>query len=262
MSTRTPAEIVDFFHQTGQIKLKQSWFQALLLGFLAGAYIALGGLLALVVGGGVPGLQAQYPGLQKLLFGGVFPVGLMFVVLSGAELFTGNAATLIPAWLKGPLQGRQVLRHWALVYGGNFAGSVFVAFFLAHQTGLVASSPWLETTVQIAQTKVSQNYWVLFWKAVGCNWLVCLAVWLAAASRDSCGKIWGIWFPIMAFVALGFEHCVANMFFIPLGLFQGAEASWLDFLQANLVPVTLGNLVGGGLFVGGFYTWLYAPEQK
>jgi formate/nitrite transporter len=136
-----------------------------------------------------------------------------------------------------------------------------VAFFLAYLTNLCAAEPYLSAVQGIASGKVSQGFVPLFFKGVGCNWLVCLAVWLAVASDDIAGKIWGIWWPIMAFVALGFEHSIANMFFIPLGIFYGAQVSWGQFFVTNLIPVTLGNIVGGAFFVGFIYWWLYGNRE-
>lgn len=262
MACKKPADIVAWSLESSQNKVALSWQRLAVLGFLAGAYIALGGFLALVIGGGVPALKAANPGLQKLLFGGVFPVGLMFVVIAGAELFTGNAAVLIPALLRRRITWQQLAKNWGLSYVANFAGSLLVAWLLAYQTGLLLDEPWLSSCRAIAEGKVAQPFWPLFCKAIGCNWLVCLAVWLAAAIEDGAGKLLAIWFPIMAFVALGFEHCVANMFFVPSGIFYGADLSWGAFLLNNLLPVTLGNLVGGGLFVGGLYGWLYTTPEK
>jgi formate/nitrite transporter len=114
----------------------------------------------------------------------------------------------------------------------------------------------------IASSKVNMTFSAAFWRGVGCNWMVCLAVWLAVSANDVAGKVWGIWFPIMAFVAIGFEHCVANMFFVPLGMLYGADVSWIQFVVSNLIPVTLGNVLGGGVFVGFVYWWLYARETR
>lgn len=213
--------------------------------------------MAIKIGAGVPDIKQTNPGLSFLLFGGVFPVGLMLVVIAGAELFTGNTAVFIPALYQKKISWKLVLKNWGLSYIGNFIGSIFVAYFLVFETHLFSQSPWLEACVKIAESKVSQEFYVLLLKAIGCNWLVCLAVWLANSSTDIMGKIIGIWFPIMAFVAIGFEHSVANMFFIPLGILHGAEVTWTTFLLNNLLPVTVGNVIGGSFFVGIIYTYLY-----
>ena len=262
MAFKSPKETVGAIDAVGCAKADLSWGQLITLGFLAGAFIAFGGFLAIMVGGGMPGLKASDPGLVKFVFGAVFPVGLILVVIAGAELFTGNTACAIPAVLSGKIKWTSVGRNWGVSYIGNFIGSLFVAFFLAYLTHMLANDPWLSTTIGIAEAKVSQGFWPLFLKGVGCNWLVCLSVWLAVASDDITGKILGVWFPIMAFVALGFEHCVANMFFIPVGIFYGANVTWGQFFVVNLIPVTLGNIVGGAVFVGLIYWYIYAHTAE
>ncbi len=201
------------------------------------------------------------PGLAKLIFGGVFPVGLMLVVIAGSELFTGNTALMIPSTLLGKTSWGALVRNWVWSFVGNFIGSVFVAYCLVYLTGLLSADPWLTCAKGIAEGKVTQGFWPLLLKGIGCNWLVCLAVWLSIASDDVAGKVLGIWWPIMVFVALGFEHSVANMFFVPMGIFLGAKVTWGQFLLVNLLPVTLGNILGGALFVGMFYTYLYGRRE-
>ena len=257
MSYRSPKEVVTAVNMAGLTKVKMGFHKTMTMGFMAGAFIAFGGLLAIKVGGGVPGIKASNPGLQNFIFGAVFPVGLMLVVIAGAELFTGNTAVSIPGVLSGRISWISWLRNLFLSYAGNLLGSLFVAFFLAYQTNLIAGEPWLGFTRAVAEAKVSASFWVLFLKGIGCNWLVCLSIWLAVASDDVAGKILGIWFPIMAFVALGFEHSIANMFFIPLGIFYGAQVTWGQFFMVNLIPVTLGNIVGGSFFVGFLYWFVY-----
>ncbi len=260
MAFKSPRDIVCAVDAAGCAKATIDTPRLLLLGFLAGAYIAFGGLLAVIVGGGAPGLAAANPGLQKFVFGAVFPVGLMLVVIAGAELFTGNTATCLPAVLARRISWGSVARNWVLSYLGNFAGSLFVAYFLTFLTSLLLKDPWLSSIIGIAEAKTSQAFLPLLLKAVGCNWLVCLAVWLAVSADDVAGKIAAIWFPIMAFVAIGFEHSVANMYFIPAGMFYGADVTWADFLVGNLVPVTLGNIIGGMVFVGVVYWLLYGAR--
>lgn len=257
-----PSEIVKAVNQAGLVKARMGFSRTLIMGFLAGAFIAFGGLLAIMVGGGVPGIQAADPGLQKFIFGAVFPVGLMLVVVAGAELFTGNTAVSIPGVLSGRISWFGWLRNLLVSYVGNLLGSLFVAYFLAYQTQLLGTDPWLSFTIRISEIKVAQNFWVLFLRGIGCNWLVCLSIWCAVASNEVSGKILAIWFPIMAFVALGFEHSIANMFFIPLGIFYGAPVSWQQFLLVNLVPVTLGNIAGGSFFVGAIYWYVFEHQAN
>ncbi len=257
---KSPSEIVDSVCKAGTAKASNSIANLLLLGFLAGAYIAFGGVVAIATGKAIT--APELGGLSKLVFAGTFPVGLMLVVIAGAELFTGNIGVITPALLAGETRWSAALKNWVVVYVGNLVGSVFVAFFLGYLTGLFGSTPYLDAVRGIAASKVSIPFWAAFWRGVGCNWMVCLAVWLAVSANDITGKVWGIWFPIMAFVAIGFEHCVANMFFVPLGIFYGAQVTWTQFLVNNLVPVTLGNVVGGSVLVGAAYWWLYARRPR
>jgi formate/nitrite transporter len=261
MSFQTPKQVFHSIAESGAIKIQTGTIKVLLLGFLAGAYIAFGGLLAIKIGAGIPEIKESNPGLAALIFGGVFPVGLMLVVMAGAELFTGNTALLIPALRKKSVTYKQIAKNWSLSYLGNFIGSVFVAYFFVSITGVLSNDPWRSATIDIAESKVSQEFVTLFFKGIACNWLVCLAVWLTVSSNQVSGKILGIWFPIMTFVALGFEHSIANMFFIPLGILQGADVTWVDFLVDNLIPVTLGNIIGGTVFVGMIYSYVFSDSK-
>ena len=256
MAFKSPTQIAETASALGQAKTELGWGKLLVLGFLAGAYIAFGSQLAVTVAAGAPWPE-QLPGIQKLIFGAVFPVGLMLVVIAGSELFTGNCLLPTIACLRGEGKWVGLLRNWVGSYVGNFAGSIFVAYFLAVATGLLLKSPWMEYITNIAQAKCALSFGEAFWRGVGCNWLVCLAIWLAIGSEDIVGKIFGIQFPIMAFVALGFEHSVANMFFIPAAIFATGAVTWPAFLVNNLLPVTLGNIVGGVVFVAGIYWWVY-----
>lgn len=257
MSLNTPVEIIKIAAEAAIAKDRYSIRKILILSFLAGAYIAFGGLLAIMIGGGMPGIVKENPGIVKLVFGAAFPVGLMMVVMAGAELFTGNNAYFMPNVLSGKQKWTAPLRNWSLVYVGNFLGSLFIAYFLVHLTGILSSNPWHQVVNEITVAKTSKSFFVVFLKGIGANWLVCLALWMAMSAQDTSGKILGIWWPIMAFVALGFEHSVANMFFLPLGIFEGAPVSWLDFIIKNLIPATLGNIVGGAFFVGTLYWYAY-----
>jgi len=266
MAFKSPKAIVEAACGAGCGKTELSVSKQLVLGFLAGAFIAFGGLLAIVVGKGSPALAAANPGLAKFVFAAVFPVGIMLVVIAGSELFTGNCGVIVPSCLSGKAKWSGLLRNWGVVYVGNFLGSLFVALFLAYWTNIVnvnasgLAADLGASAAAIAKGKVGQPWFALVLRGVGCNWLVCLGVWLAISADDVIGKIWGLWFPIMAFVALGFEHSVANMFFIPLGMLNGAGVSFWQLIFANLLPVTIGNIIGGAGLVGGIYWWLYGRE--
>lgn len=270
----------------GVSRAKQSFFQTFLLTFLAGAYIALGGFLAVRCGLGLS--WAQWGSMGKFIFAAVFPLGLVLTVICGADLFTGNAMTLTSARYNGRVSWLDVFRSWSFAWIGNFIGALFVAYFLVWSTGIIfekapavaglSAMPWADALVKLANGKTSLSFWEAFWRAVGCNWLVCLAVYLSYAAKDIAGKILALWFPTMAFVAMGMEHCIANMFFIPAAILTGTDprytelvsngaataltADWSRFFMDNLVPVTLGNLVGGALLVGLVYCFIHGKLRN
>ena len=260
MSFKSPAETAAAVSKIGGGKCEMSMVNLIILSFLAGAYIAFGGLLAIVAKTGM----AAPVGLSKFVFGAVFPVGLILVVLAGSELFTGNCMYMVMALLNGDGTGKGLVKNWVVSWIFNFVGALFVAYVLAFMTGIVAPSgagaAFAKTAVATASAKMDLTWTQALIRAIGCNWLVCLAVYLAVASDDVVSKILGIWFPIMAFVTIGFEHSVANMFFLPLGLFCGAATNWGAIIMNNLVPVTIGNIIGGGIFVACLYWITYLKK--
>ena len=266
MPYKTPKAIVEAAANAGCAKANLPVGKQLVLGFLAGAFIAFGGVLAIVVGKGSPALAAANPGLSKFLFAAVFPVGIMMVLIAGSELFTGNCGIITPSCLAGAARWKAMLKNWFFVYLGNFVGSLFVVLFMAYWTDIInvnaggLAAELGKASAVIAEAKVNKSFWVLLLRGIGCNWLVNLALWLAIASDDVMGKIAGLWFPVMTFVAVGFEHSVANMFFIPLGMLNGANVTIGQFLFVNLLPVTIGNIIGGAVLVGAVYWWLYGKD--
>jgi formate transporter len=262
MSFFSPKEIVSQVRQTAGAKAGTSTSSLAMLSILGGAYVAFGGLLAVVVGGGMPEMAAANPGLQKFLFGSVFPIGLILVILAGAELFTSSCAVMTVGVMTKERRLKELLKVWGVGYLFNFVGSLLVVLLIGELSGILNTEPWKTTTIAIGEAKVAQPFWQIFAKGIGANWLVCLAAWLAFAAKDTFGKILGIWFPVMTFVALGFEHSIANMFFIPMAMNLGADISWLEFFWKNLLPATLGNIVGGSLMVGLPYWYCYGRENK
>jgi formate/nitrite transporter len=247
--------------ETGAKKAKLSWDKALVAGFLAGAYIAFGALLSIAVSSGMP--KNIWGTLPTFFAGAVFSVGLILVVVAGSELLTGNMALVPLAAMSGRASLRGLLNNFGFVLIGNLIGSLFVAYFLAVQTGVVTAEMPLQRLTEIATAKgVTESEWQIFLRAVGCNWLVCLAVWMALGAQDVAGKVLAIFFPIMAFVAMGFDHVVANMFFLPAAIFAHVPGiTWGDAVH-NWVFAFLGNLVGAAVFVAGAYWYLYARDAE
>jgi len=230
-------------------------------GFLAGAYIAFAGLLAFTV---TAGMRPEIWGTLPSFFAGtVFATGLILVVIAGSELLTGNMALVPLAAMKGRASFKQLAENWAFVLLGNLLGALFVAYFLAVQTGVATAEMPLARLTAIAHAKgVEESEWQIFLRGVGCNWLVCIAVWMALSATDVAGKILAIFFPIMAFVAMGFDHVVANMFFLPAAIFAGVpDLTWWDTIH-NWIFAFLGNVVGATIFVAGAYWYLYVRESQ
>jgi len=287
MTFHPPVAIVAKAGDAGKYKVGLPAWNMLLRGFMAGAYIAMGGALATVCSTGIQASDAALrygtasAGFSQLITGSVFPVGLIIIVLTGAELFTGDAMLAPMAAFIHKISWAQVINLWVWVYIGNLIGSIVYAYIMAYgpfsawdATGAVTVTAFGTRAIAIASAKVSYismaAQWSAFLKAIGCNWLVNLAVLLGICADDLIGKFFGIWFPIMAFVSSGFEHCVANMYFIPAGLFtQGfitdptkinAGLTWVTMWTNNLIVVTIGNIVGGLFFVGVIYWVAFRKE--
>lgn len=242
----------------GAAKAELSIGKTTILSLLAGVYISLGGLAMLSVGGATPGLASTNPGLQKLVLG-LFglPTGLLLVLLCGAELFTGNTCYLTAAWWEKRASFGQIFKNWSISFTGNLIGSLFVIKLLA-LTGLTVAGP---AAMKIAAVKTGLTFTEAFTRGILANWMVCLAVWQANAADSLPGKVLAAILPISAFVAMGFEHSVANMFLIPFGIACGAEFSFTHFLTSNLIPVTLGNIVGGALCCATPYALVFGRKS-
>lgn len=263
MEIRTPRQVADLAAKAGAAKvaLHSSPGRLALLAILAGCYIALGGTLSLIAGFGFPE-AAGNPALQKLISGATFPLGLILVVVLGAELFTGNNAMLIPTFMQRECTARDIAVNWTLVYIGNFIGAAGFTWLLVDYAGLVDPEPYHSAIIGIGKAKVAMPWGVVLVKGIGANWCVCLAVWLALSGKTLLEKMAGCWFPVMAFVALGYEHSIANMFYIPLAMMQGAEISVGEAIVNNLIPATIGNIIGGALFVGCTHGWLHLRQSR
>lgn len=260
MKILTPKEITEAASNAGTAKANltaSSPGKLMLSAALAGAYISLGGILSMTLGFGFPEITATNPAMQRLLSGVAFPIGLILVVVLGAELFTGNNAVLIPSMAQRRHSPGLTLANWTLVYIGNLIGALLFTYFMVYQCGLTATDPWHSAAVKIAEAKVSMPWFTVFFKGIGANWCVCLAVWLALSGKTLFEKALGCWLPVMAFVALGYEHCIANMFFIPLGMMEGADVTIIQSITANFIPSTLGNIAGGALLVGATHSYLH-----
>jgi formate/nitrite transporter len=283
-----PVAIVAKAGDAGKYKVGLPAWNMIVRGFMSGAYIAMGGALATVCSTGIAYSAAQITagavpggfasaGMAQLVLGAVFPVGLIITVLTGAELFTGDAMLAPMAAFIHKISWAQVLTLWVFVYIGNLIGSLFWAYLMANgpfvtwdAAGAATITAFGTRAIAIAGAKVSyvgmMGMWSAFLKGIGCNYLVNLAILLGICSDDMVGKFFGIWFPIMAFVSSGLEHSIANMYFIPAGIITSmltgvpTTATWVNMWTANVIVVTLGNIVGGLFFVGILYWVAFRKE--
>jgi len=269
-----PAEMARRAEYIGERKSEAAALQTFALALMAGAFIAFGAIFATTAATGASGVLSY--GVTKLLVGFVFCLGLVLVIVGGAELFTGNNL-IVMAWASGKVSTKALLRNWGIVFVGNFVGSLAIVSLLFVSKQYLGANGGIGTTaLSIANTKVGFGFWQALTLGILCNILVCLAVWLTFSARSTVDKIAAIIFPITAFVAAGFEHSVANMYFIPIGLaikdFDPAFAAstgldlsgltWSAFLINNLLPVTIGNILGGSLFVAAIYWMIFLRPAK
>jgi formate transporter len=270
MSAREPQEMAQAAVASGTKKAARTWDVVLVSSFLAGAYIAFGGLVAITISSGLD--PETWGTLPTLFTGAAFTLGLVLVLIAGSDLATGNMMLVPLSAMQGKVEVRDVARNLVLVLLGNLLGALFVAYFLAVQTGVVGGADAEPGTVaamtydrleSIAHGKATDHTaWQTFLRGVGCNWLVCLAVWMSLAATSVSGKILAIFFPIMAFVAMGFDHVVANMFFLPAAMFTGTPGiTWGD-VGLNWVLAGTGNLVGAVIFVATSYWYLFLKDRS
>lgn len=264
----SPPQIAKRVEEIGRQKATQDVATTFVLAILAGAFIAWGAAFATTVTTGANGVLPF--GVTKLLGGLVFCLGLVLVVVAGAELFTGNNL-IVMAWSSGKISTKQLLRNWAVVYTGNFVGAVSTAvlIFLTGQAEAAGGAVG-DNMMRIAEAKCTITPVQAVAAGIGCNVLVCLAVWLCMAARSVADKILAIVFPITAFVATDMQHCVANMYFVPLGLMirkslgtaAHSDLTIGNFLWSNLLPVTIGNIIGGTVLVGLVYWFVFLRGQR
>ena len=273
----TPKEIVTATIETGIKKVKTKPLNQFILGILAGAFIAFASEGSNMAAFNLFAKPETY-GLGKALAGVVFATGLMLVIIAGGELFTGNTLITIGV-LEKKIKLKDMLSNWFFVYLGNFVGAVFIAYMM-NMSGLFNSGDNMlgGITLKIAAYKTHLTISQAFYLGIMCNWLVCIAVWMSYGAKDIIGKCFAIFFPISLFITSGFEHSIANMYYIPAGILAKSNASWVEasgltaeklahlnwntFITKNLVPVTIGNIVGGVILVAGVYWFTYYKNSE
>lgn len=256
MKQLKPSEILDATIATAEVKASGSFTRLFMLGIMAGMFIALGGAAA-NMGSYFFALSPETAGIAKFVSGMIFPAGLMMVVLGGGELFTGNNLMFVGVMDKKITIGA-MLRNWVIVYASNFVGSMIVVLIVVYGGQLTTGGGLLEeVTISIAAGKANIEFWPALIKGILCNVLVCVAVWMGTGADSTVGKVFAMFFPIWAFVTGGYEHCVANMYFVPAGILADGGVTegltWANFWINNMIPVTIGNILGGSIFTGAIY---------
>ena len=272
----TPSEIAEFTVNAGIKKANLTVMNQFILGILAGAFIAFGAQAANMASHTITNVS-----IAKFIGGLIFPVGLMMVLMAGAELFTGNCL-MIMALAERKINLIQLLRSWIIVYLGNLAGGILIAFLISCSGQLNYTGGLLGGfTIKAAAGKINLSFMNAFVLGILCNWVVCLAVWMSFGAKDGISKMFCAFFPIWLFVASGFEHSIANMYYIPAGIIAKCNAlyvskalesgvsqsavdslNWCSMFTDNLLPVTLGNIIGGSCFVGMIYWFAYLRGKK
>ncbi|MDR1567536.1 MAG: formate/nitrite transporter family protein [Streptococcaceae bacterium] len=249
---RTPEETLEITLEMAEKKIHKPLESKLILGFIGGAMIALGYLAYVRV---IASVVEEWGGFASFIGACVFPVGLIVILLAGGELITGNMMVISAGLFAKKLTLTDLLKNWTVITFGNILGALFVSYFFGDVVGLLTSGDYLTEALAVANAKISATPLQAFISGIGCNWFVGLALWLCYAAKDGAGKILAIWFPVMTFVAIGFQHSVANVFIVSFAVILG-KATLMQLL-GNFAFVYLGNIVGAAVFISLFYIKAY-----
>ncbi|KAF2771084.1 Formate/nitrite transporter [Teratosphaeria nubilosa] len=262
MDAFTPQQTIELCSRIGTKKAHMRLDKLFLNSCMTGPLLGFG-CAVLVSTNAAPWYQENAPGLIRTIGALMFPVGLVMIVLSGADLFTSNTMFMTTAFLHRRVCLWDVAKNWVVSFFGNLAGMLFFMAIITGYGGVFQeSSDYTEAAVRIAVQKAHNPQWhQIFLRAIGANWLVCFAVFISISSREVASKIIAIWWPTATFVALALDHVVANMFFIPMGIWCGAPFGAGYYIWKSLIPTLLGNMLGGGLFVGAVYWYLYLTGE-
>lgn len=256
-SILAPKEIAEFAVDVGVNRAKLSLRQLILLGIFGGSFIAFGGVGYLIV---TQNIMSVDPGVAKFLGGVVFPVGLMLITLAGGELFTGNCLMFI-SLLDKKIKLKDIVRNLTVIYFSNFVGALIIAYICA-KTGVISGAV-KDGVFSIVEAKLSSDFIDILLKGILCNVLVCLGIWISYGAKDSTGKIFTSWFPIMLFVVLGFDHSIANMLYFTAAKFAGYSVTFGEIFAKNLIPATIGNVIGGAaVSIGYYYSHIWVKSEE
>lgn len=259
-SIKAPKDAYIAFAEKGASNAKMSKLKILHQSILGGCYVGFGGLLSLAIAGNMGGIAAANPGIAKMAFAALFPVNLLLIVTTGGQLFTGNSATVAAAKFENMIEWAELWKSFGFSLFGNIIGCSLFALAANYCGLLVGGTATLATNTALAKCGAGFGQTVI--KAILCNWMVSMAVFLAGASNDLAGKLVGCWFPISTFVAIGLEHSIANLFIMPAALFAGVKIGLGAMIAKNLVPVVIGNAIAGAFVVAASYSYQFGKLGK
>eukprot|EP00527_Entomoneis_sp_CCMP2396_P007185 CAMPEP_0198144430 /NCGR_PEP_ID=MMETSP1443-20131203/15725_1 /TAXON_ID=186043 /ORGANISM="Entomoneis sp., Strain CCMP2396" /LENGTH=366 /DNA_ID=CAMNT_0043807829 /DNA_START=24 /DNA_END=1124 /DNA_ORIENTATION=- len=254
-SMKSPKDAYVAFAEKGAANAKMAKRKIFHQAVLGGCYVGFGGLLSLSIAGNIGGIGGANPGLEKMAFAALFPVNLLLIATTGGQLFTGNTATVAAARFEELVDNRELIRNWIVSLAGNVVGCSIMAYAAWYAGCLTGGTA--DLAMKTAVGKVGATFGKNFVKAILCNWMVSIAVFLAGASNDLVGKLVGVWFPISTFVAIGLEHSVANLFIMPAAMLLKAQLTWGDIMFRNVIPVLFGNAVAGAIVVAASYSYQF-----
>ncbi|KAF2088942.1 formate/nitrate family transporter [Saccharata proteae CBS 121410] len=263
VNSYTPAQVTEMISRAGVHKGNMQPHRVFLSAVSAGCLLSFAAASCLTANTST-WLQTNAPGVARILGALVFPYGLVLIVLTGADLCTGTFMYTTVAVLHRRLSVLKALLHWVICFLGNLAGALFMVSIIFGYGGVFSNDPFRAEVISFTTKKqVTPAFHEIFLRGIGCNWLVCLGCFFGMQGRDLTSKVVGIWWPIFAFVSLGLDHVVANMFFIPMGIWVGnPDISVGLYIWKGIIPAGLGNILGGGLFVGGYYWYMYLWQQE
>jgi formate/nitrite transporter len=254
VDSHTPVETLRLAETAGVAKARLSWIDLSVKSFLAGVFISLGAGFDIMIAGGAPGLRQSNPSMATLISALTFPIGFVIIILTNTELCTSNMFVMPYSTLRRRTSVYDLARNWIVSYIFNIAGCLFYAGILFYWADVLTTEAQTSYAITQAEGRVNANWGYNVSKGIMCNWLVALAFFFSTQGRDNMSKIIGIWITIACFVAMGYQHSIANFFLVPIGMFYGTNFGVGKFIWASVIPVTIGNIIGGAFF-GSFAMW-------
>ncbi|KAL7420620.1 hypothetical protein Q5752_004571 [Cryptotrichosporon argae] len=245
--TYTPAEVTALLVTAAEKKVKQAYHITFFKAWMAGWMVTFGAVLVQIIQGGAGTARTNFPSLVTVVSSVFFPVGLIMLFLTGQELVTANFLIIPMGLIRRRVKVWELPVNWIIVFFGNLAGALCTVAFMGHYSGLENTAAMVTYSAGVAVTKTTQHWGPCLLRGIGCNFLVCSAIWLGTGARDTVSKMVALWFPVFAFVMIGFEHVVVNMYYIPIGMINGADVSVGKYVSQSMIPSMIGNIIGAVL---------------